>query len=88
MTLLTVLDVRVEGGKSFMDSVQAHSPFTAATFWQHVAVEEFWFADAERANEFFEGVPKLGGLLWEGSAGSYALAGEPRLVFEKDEGRI
>lgn len=51
--------------------------------WQHVALEEYWFSSTENATAFFEGTPKLRELLWEGSAGSYALAGNRRFAFEE-----
>ncbi|GKT47592.1 uncharacterized protein ColSpa_07773 [Colletotrichum spaethianum] len=82
------LQTSVDGGKVFMDSLQADSPFTYATFWEHVALEEYWFDTPGSATTFFNGLPKLGSLLWQGSAGSYAVAGVPKLIFEKDTNRL
>lgn len=72
-----------------MDSLQANSPFTSATsFWEHVALEEYWFDSPGSATAFFNSLPKLRSLLWQGSSGSYVVAGEPRLIFEKDANRL
>ncbi|KAF7554892.1 hypothetical protein G7Z17_g2622 [Cylindrodendrum hubeiense] len=77
-----------ESGKVFMDSLQANSPFTAGIFWEHVALEEFWFKSPTDATSFFKGLPKLGKLQWKGSSGSYVVAGVPKVVFDKDKGRL
>lgn len=55
--------------------------FANSTAWQHVAAEDYFFSNAASAVMFFQNLPDLKDLVWDGSSGSFTLATNVHLVF-------